>query len=45
MVDRRRKSTRKPDRGVVTFRHRIANQRGEPVMEATIARMIKRRAP
>ena len=43
VVDRR--ETRKPDRGVVTFRHRIANQRGEPVMEATIARMIKRRAP
>jgi acyl dehydratase len=40
-----RRETRKPDRGVVTFRHRIANQRGEPVMEATIARMIKRRAP
>ena len=41
VVDRR--ETRKPDRGVVTFRHRIANQRGETVMEATIARMIKRR--
>jgi acyl dehydratase len=40
VVDRR--ETKKPDRGVVTFRHRIANQRGEPVMEATIARMIKR---
>jgi acyl dehydratase len=40
-----RRETRKPDRGVVTFRHRITNQRGEPVMEATIARMIKRRSP
>jgi acyl dehydratase len=29
---------------VVSFRHRVVNQRGEPVMEATIARMIKRRA-
>jgi acyl dehydratase len=29
---------------VVTFRHRVANQRGETVMEATIARMIKRRS-
>jgi len=38
VIDRR--ETRKPDRGVVTFRHRIANQRGEAVMEATIARMI-----
>ena len=42
VIDRR--ETRKPDRGVVTFRHRVANQRGEAVMEATIARMIKRRA-
>jgi acyl dehydratase len=40
-----RRETGKPDRGVVTFRHRIANQRGEVVMEATIARMIKRRGP
>jgi acyl dehydratase len=38
-----RRETRKPDRGVVTFRHRVTNQRGEAVMEATIARMIKRR--
>ena len=43
VVDRR--ETKKPDRGVVTFRHRIANQRGEAVMEATITRMIKRRPP
>ena len=42
VVDRR--ETKKPDRGVVTFRHRIANQRGEAVMEATITRMIKRRS-
>jgi acyl dehydratase len=41
VVDRR--ETRKPDRGVVTFRHRVVNQRDEAVMEATIARMIKRR--
>jgi acyl dehydratase len=34
--------TRKPDRGVVTFRHRVVNQRDEPVMEATVTRMIKR---
>jgi acyl dehydratase len=42
VVDRR--ETKKPDRGVVTFRHRVSNQRGEAVMEATIARMIKRQA-
>jgi acyl dehydratase len=42
VVDRR--ETRKADRGVVTFRHRVTNQRGEAVMEATIARMIRRRA-
>lgn len=40
-----KRETRKPDRGVVTFRHRVMNQRGETVMEATIARMIKRDAP
>ena len=39
-----KRETRKPDRGVVTFRHRVVNQRGEPVMEATIARMVKRAA-
>lgn len=40
VVDKR--ATKRPDRGVVTFRHRVFNQRDEPVMEATIARMIKR---
>ena len=40
VVDKR--ETKKPDRGVVTFRHRVLNQRGETVMEATITRMIKR---
>jgi acyl dehydratase len=37
-----KRETRKPDRGVVTFRHRVLNQRDEAVMEATITRMIKR---
>ena len=37
-----KRETRKPDRGVVTFRHRVVNQRDEAVMEATIARMVKR---
>ena len=40
VVDTR--ETRKPDRGVVTFRHRVVNQRDEAVMEATISRMVKR---
>ncbi|MBI2468522.1 MAG: MaoC family dehydratase N-terminal domain-containing protein [Candidatus Rokubacteria bacterium] len=39
-----RRETKKADRGVVTFRHRVVNQRGEAVMEATIARMVKRAA-
>lgn len=39
-----RRETRQADRGVVTFRHRVTNQRGEPVMEATVVRMIRRRA-
>jgi acyl dehydratase len=39
-----KRETRKADRGVVRFRHRIVNQRGEAVMEATIARMVKRAA-
>lgn len=38
-----KRETKKTDRGVVTFRHRVLNQREETVMEATIARMIKRR--
>ncbi len=40
VVDKR--ETKRADRGVVTFRHRVLNQRGEAVMEATIARMVKR---
>ena len=40
VVDKR--ETKRADRGVVTFRHRVLNQRDETVMEATIARMIKR---
>ncbi len=40
-----KRETKRPDRGVVTFRHRVVNQRGETVMEATIARMVKRAPP
>ncbi|MBI3456879.1 MAG: MaoC family dehydratase N-terminal domain-containing protein [Candidatus Rokubacteria bacterium] len=37
-----KRETKKPDRGLVTFRHRVLNQRDEVVMDATITRMIKR---
>ena len=40
-----RRETRKSDRGIVTYQHRIRNQRGDVVMEARVQRMIKRRAP
>ena len=40
-----KRETKKPDRGVVTFRHRVVNQRAETVLEATVTRMIKRGAP
>jgi acyl dehydratase len=43
VVDKR--ETRKPDRGIVTYRHQVTNQRSEVVLEATITRMIKRAAP
>lgn len=41
VVDRR--ETKRPDRGIVTFRHLVVNQRGETVLEAVIQRMMKRR--
>jgi acyl dehydratase len=37
-----RRETKKPDRGIVTYRHRVLNQRDEVVLEATIQRMIRR---
>jgi acyl dehydratase len=40
IVDKR--ETKKPDRGIVTYKHRVRNQRGETVMELTLQRMIKR---
>ena len=42
VVDKR--ETKKADRGIVTYRHRIVNQRGELVLEARIQRMIRRAA-
>src|SRR3989441_4333558 len=40
VVDRR--ETKKADRGIVTYRHRVLNQRDEVVLEARVQRMIRR---
>ncbi|MBI4609301.1 MAG: MaoC family dehydratase N-terminal domain-containing protein [Candidatus Rokubacteria bacterium] len=37
-----KRETKKPDRGIVTYQHRIVNQRGEPVMDVRVQRMIRR---
>jgi acyl dehydratase len=37
-----KRETKKPDRGIVTYKHEVFNQRGELVLEATVRRMIKR---
>ena len=39
-----KRETKKPDRGIVTYKHAVTNQRGELVLEATVRRMIKRAA-
>jgi acyl dehydratase len=39
-----KRETKKPDRGIVTYKHRVLNQRGETVMELTLQRMIKRKS-
>jgi acyl dehydratase len=39
-----KRETKKPDRGIVTYRHRVVNQRGETVMELKLQRMIKRKS-
>lgn len=38
-----RRQTKKKDRGIVAFRHRVCNQDGEAVMAYTVKRMIRRR--
>jgi acyl dehydratase len=38
-----KRETKKADRGIVTYKHRVLNQRDEVVLEATIQRMIRRR--
>ena len=40
VVDKR--ETKKRDRGIVTYRHRVLNQRDEIVLEARVQRMIRR---
>src|SRR6266511_4688737 len=40
-----KRETKKADRGIVTYRHRVLNQRDEPVLEATVQRMIRRASP
>lgn len=37
-----KRETKKADRGIVTYQHRVLNQRDEVVLEATIQRMIRR---
>jgi len=37
-----KRETKKPDRGIVTYRHRILNQKDELVLEARVQRMIRR---
>ena len=39
-----KRETKKADRGIVTYRHEVTNQRGELVLEATVKRMIRRRS-
>jgi acyl dehydratase len=42
VIDRR--ETQKPDRGIVTFQHRVFNQNNELVLEYRVKRMIRRKA-
>jgi acyl dehydratase len=37
-----KRETKKADRGIVTYTHRVTNQRGEVVLEARLQRMIRR---
>lgn len=39
-----KRETQKSDRGIVTYRHRVLNQRGELVLEARVQRMIRRKS-
>jgi acyl dehydratase len=37
-----KRETKKPDRGIVSYTHRVTNQRGEIVLKARLQRMIRR---
>jgi len=37
-----KRETKRADRGIVTYTHRVTNQRGELVLEAKLSRMIRR---
>ncbi len=37
-----KRETKKPDRGIVTYAHRVLNQRDELVLAARVQRMIRR---
>ena len=37
-----KRETKKSDRGIVTYRHRVLNQRDEVVLECRVQRMIRR---
>ena len=39
-----KRETSKRDRGIVTYKHEVTNQRGELVLEAVVRRMIRRAA-
>src|SRR5437899_4390387 len=39
-----KRETKKPDRGIVSYRHEVLNHRGELVLEAAINRMSRRAA-
>ena len=40
-----KRKTKKPDRGIVTYQHRVLNQPSELVLEARVQRMIRPRQP
>ena len=37
-----KRETKRTDRGIVTYRHQVTNQRGEVVLDAAVKRMIRR---
>jgi acyl dehydratase len=38
-----KREVKKPDRGVITFQHRVRNQEGRTVMEYRVKRMLRKR--